>query len=272
MSHFFISYAHHDRERVQQLVDVLQKRKFPVWVDDRLTIGDRWLQEIPKAIRESAEIILMMSPASSVSEWVEAEVALARNIKRPVLPIKLSELTEEDFWYLVPFQHEDARGRKMPGDAFFAKLAQLLHQPTPQNESITEAEASTIAVNVQQNARVRIEKQESMSNYLNGRAKRGDLPVTYGELASEFDIHLGSDGERYQFANMLGRISREEHEQNRPLLSAVVVKAGAGYPGAGFYNFVRALKPQYSKMEDIMIYAMELKAVQQYWEGSGEEF
>jgi hypothetical protein len=50
------------------------------------------------------------------------------------------------------------------------------------------------------------------------------------------------------------------------LLSAIVVRAGEQYPGPGFYNLARRLKPQYAEVDDITLYALEFKAVQNYWQ------
>lgn len=264
MSHFFISYAHNDSERVQQLADLIKKRQFPIWMDTRLIPGDHWPKEILKAIQDSVGFIIMMSPASASSSWVEREFLLADKIHCPILPIMLADLNEGDFWYLAGFQHEDVRRNKHPNDAFFAKLAKLLHQEPPQAR-LTEKEYATAAVEAQDTVNQRSKQQEEMTQYLQEYAKVGLLPVTYAEVASKFSINLASDVQRYHFSHMLGRISQSEHEQGRPLLSAGVVKADEMHPGRGFYGLARSLKPQYAKMEDEDIYVLELKAVLAYW-------
>jgi hypothetical protein len=71
-------------------------------------------------------------------------------------------------------------------------------------------------------------------------ARSGRL-ITYGELAPLANLDLASLADRTKLANILGEISTHEHEQNRPLLSAVVVLGGESVPGEGFFKLARDL-------------------------------
>jgi hypothetical protein len=65
-------------------------------------------------------------------------------------------------------------------------------------------------------------------------ARRGDL-ITYGEIAPLAGLDMESQADRNEIGEILGEISTFEHEHGRPMLSALVVLAGIGYPGEGFF-------------------------------------
>jgi hypothetical protein len=60
----------------------LRKRGFDVWLDDRIDFGNRWWRTIVRAIRACAAFVVVMTPDSEESEWVEREVHLALRDER----------------------------------------------------------------------------------------------------------------------------------------------------------------------------------------------
>jgi hypothetical protein len=71
-------------------------------------------------------------------------------------------------------------------------------------------------------------------------AKRGET-ITYGELMKEFGIARGGRKPKMGIGWIVGEISGYENAKSRPLLSAIVVKAGSktkvcsqGHPGGVF--------------------------------------
>lgn len=267
MSHFFVSYAHNDSNIVKKLISSIKNRNYPVWFDEELNVGDRWRDELARAIIDSTGVIVMMSPASATSEYVQSEVSLARKTNRRVLPVMLSELAPEHFWDLSGIQYEDVRNNKTLSDKFFNKLGEILHTPIKDENILTDEERHTVAQTVRNEVRQQFERYEDMVDYLRTLAKTGPQQITYGDLALKFGIHMRNDGERYRFYNMLGRISVEEHADERPLLSGLVVQSGQPYPGRGYYNLARNLKPEYQNVQDIELYSREYQAIKEYWEG-----
>src|SRR5689334_813417 len=90
----FISYARKDREQVMPWVHRLQAVGVSVWVDESgIDAALRWSQEIVEAIEGCQAFVLMMSPASVVSEHVTREVALAMDSQKPILPLFLEPTT-----------------------------------------------------------------------------------------------------------------------------------------------------------------------------------
>ena len=67
--------------------------------------------------------------------------------------------------------------------------------------------------------------------------------TTYSELAStcRLGLNLGLAHDRAEIGRILGDISKEEHEQGRPLLSVVAVLAETGLPSDGFYRLAESL-------------------------------
>jgi hypothetical protein len=88
MAQVFISYSRRDLAFVNQLVSDLKETGMDVWHDlSGLEGGSRWRIEIQNAIQNSDYIIVVLSPDSVKSEWVEREYMYAENLKKKVLPI-----------------------------------------------------------------------------------------------------------------------------------------------------------------------------------------
>lgn len=88
MAQVFISYSRKDLAFVQHLVDDLKKANLDVWYDlSGLEGGSRWRTEIQNAIKNSQHVIVVLSPDSVESEWVEREFLFASNLKRKIVPL-----------------------------------------------------------------------------------------------------------------------------------------------------------------------------------------
>jgi len=88
MTQVFISYSRRDIAFIEQLAADLQAAGLDVWYDlSDLEAGERWSKEIEKAIRASEDVIMVLSPDSVASEWVEEEILYARNLKRKIVPL-----------------------------------------------------------------------------------------------------------------------------------------------------------------------------------------
>lgn len=96
MSHIFISYAREDTDVMQWLRDDFRAQGLAVWTDENLQPGtDNWRRSIQDAIREAGCLVVVMSPDSAQSEWVQREVAFAEAVRKPIFPI-LARGTEEN--------------------------------------------------------------------------------------------------------------------------------------------------------------------------------
>ncbi|HUN10098.1 MAG TPA: SUMF1/EgtB/PvdO family nonheme iron enzyme [Aggregatilineales bacterium] len=92
MSHIFISYSKQDISFARHLRGLLQQQGLAVWMDEtRLTPSARWWPTIEQNIITADAVIVIMSPRSQTSDWVERELLLAEapENRRPIFPVLL---------------------------------------------------------------------------------------------------------------------------------------------------------------------------------------
>lgn len=148
MSQIFISYSHKDSEYAHKLQRHLFDEGFDAWIDERIDYGSHWPREIERRIRKSAVFILIMSPNSQESEWVENELAFARQLKKPIFPLLLDGTV---WWHLQTTQYVDVRGEKIPPTRFFIRLAKIVaaHKPdAPKSQATVDAGEETSNVGI----------------------------------------------------------------------------------------------------------------------------
>ena len=88
MPQVFISYARTDLAFVEQLAADLRKAGFEVWYDiSGLSGGSRWRVDIENALRSSQFVIVVLSPDSIKSEWVDREFLFASNLGLKITPL-----------------------------------------------------------------------------------------------------------------------------------------------------------------------------------------
>ena len=80
-------------------------------------------------------------------------------------------------------------------------------------------------------------------------ARNQDI-VFYGEIAPLAGLDMSSPDDRIEIGHLLGEISRYEHMQGRPMLSAVVVHKDNNKPGSGFFELAHELGV-YDGMDDV---------------------
>lgn len=84
----FISYSSKDQEFVNQLYDRLKKSGQPVWLNTKsIPKGERWYDELVKALHETDLLILVVSPDAMASRWVNEEWKTFLKMQKKVLPI-----------------------------------------------------------------------------------------------------------------------------------------------------------------------------------------
>jgi hypothetical protein len=89
-------------------------------------------------------------------------------------------------------------------------------------------------------------------------ARKGDDLITYGGIAPLANLNMENPDDRNKIAHILGEISTHEYSEGRPLLSAIVVLAGIGYPGVGVHHGRK-------EFEDLEFFAQEVRRVYDYW-------
>src|SRR5678815_3203104 len=88
MQRIFISYSRKDSAFVRTLAGDLEKAGYDVWWDiSDLRGGDDWVRVIPAAIAASQHVLVVLSPNSAESEWVEKEYTQALSLRKKIIPI-----------------------------------------------------------------------------------------------------------------------------------------------------------------------------------------
>jgi formylglycine-generating enzyme required for sulfatase activity len=151
MAHIFISYSHTDTDYAHALADNLQHVGFDVWIDARLDYGSTWPQEIQKQLDTCGAFILIMSPRSFESAWVQNELQRAKRKLKPIFPLLLEG--DEPWLSVESTQYYDVRGRNLPDARFYSAIKRVMTISTtastlnfPKKPGRVKAKASQSAV------------------------------------------------------------------------------------------------------------------------------
>jgi formylglycine-generating enzyme required for sulfatase activity len=124
MAHIFVSYSHKDTEYAHALARHLQEMGFEVWIDERLDYGAQWPQELQKQLDSCSAFLLIMSPRSYASDWVQSELQRARRKMKPVFPLLLEG--DEPWLSVESTQYYDVRGEVYPDAKFYTALKNVM--------------------------------------------------------------------------------------------------------------------------------------------------
>ncbi len=88
MQKIFISYSRKDIDFAKKLAGDLEKSNYDVWWDiTDLRGGDDWVRSLPAAIESSQFFIIVLTPNSIKSEWVQKEYTQALTLRKKIIPI-----------------------------------------------------------------------------------------------------------------------------------------------------------------------------------------
>lgn len=84
----FFSYSRNDQAFVLRLAQDLRQAGIPIWFDQLdIPPGQRWDNEIQKALSTASSLLVVLSPASTASENVMDEVSYALDQNKHVIPV-----------------------------------------------------------------------------------------------------------------------------------------------------------------------------------------
>lgn len=121
MGHIFISYSHKDLGYAQKLVKALEQEGFSPWVDERLDYGSQWPLELQEHLDTCQAFVVLMTPSSLASEWVQSELSRAKRKNKPIFPLLLEG--DETWLSVESTQYVDVRGGILPPEKFYQQLA-----------------------------------------------------------------------------------------------------------------------------------------------------
>lgn len=84
----FLSYSRRDAKLMRRVRADLRAEGFSVWTDENLKPGTpSWMHGIEDAIGSAMCIIVLLSPDSRKSEWVEKELSTAKIHRKQIIPL-----------------------------------------------------------------------------------------------------------------------------------------------------------------------------------------
>ncbi len=96
MKSVFISYAHQDSQAAQELRASLQDAKISGWMDKAdIASGEDVAQRVKELIRGANVIVILVSPRSVGSPWVQFEVGMALTLGKRIIPVLIGDTNIE---------------------------------------------------------------------------------------------------------------------------------------------------------------------------------
>lgn len=222
MGHIFISYSHDDTDYAHKLAENLQSMGFEAWIDERLDYGSQWPQELQKQLDSCSAFIVIMSPRSYASEWVQSELQRAKRKLKPIFPMLLEG--DEPWLSVESTQYYDVRGEVIPDSEFYSDLKTVM-SPDPIARTLELPKGSVRA------------KLANDSSTL----KKGIVIATIGVLLITF---VGGA------ALLIGPLLKKGINPTAPVVqSTISSEALTAIPEAAF-TAEMTLRPQITNMED----------------------
>lgn len=167
MPQVFISYSRKDLEFIERLVADLQAAGLTVWYDlSGLEAGKRWGSEIQIAIRNSQFFLVVLSPNSLASKWVEREFLYAETHHIKVIPLQYMPC-EQPMWLLdlqlIDMQvgsYERNFERLLKGLGVQPRVAE--RQARQEAETKARLEAEAIEMKARQEEQTRLAEEERL--------------------------------------------------------------------------------------------------------------
>src|SRR5687767_2494193 len=127
-THTFVCYARRDEAFVLDLARALRDRAIPIWLDQwNIQPGADWDHCIDAALKESAAVLIVLSPDAVTSEEVLGELRLALDQRKRIIPIvcRQCEMPRQ----LRRRQWIDCTGSPTVSMAALDRLEQVLREP-----------------------------------------------------------------------------------------------------------------------------------------------
>jgi hypothetical protein len=145
MSHIFISYSTKNGDYARKLAEKLREEGFDVWIDKRrLHSSEDWWRSIVLALRGASVCVVILSPESDASRWVQREITLAEKYEKPMFPLLLEGDLDSPNWELfVRTQVENVTDGELPPAEFYNYLEQYTPRQQRPGADVTAAPDST---------------------------------------------------------------------------------------------------------------------------------
>ena len=89
----FISHSTDDNTFSEWFAAELITAGFEVWVDyDAIDLSNRWVQKIEEGLQACDAVVVIWSAAARRSEWVEREIMMAQDLKKPIYIARIEDI------------------------------------------------------------------------------------------------------------------------------------------------------------------------------------
>lgn len=187
----FASYSSIDRDRIATVLADLRALGHDVWLDEQLSGGQLWWDEILGHIRTCDAFLFLVTPASVASEACLAELGYAQDLGRTVIPIELEAMNAA----LLPSalgQHqlvsytEGSRAELMALSRALGRLAdgRPLPDPLPPPPPLPGGYFSTLRDQITTADALTLEQQLGVLHRLRARADDGSSEEILSLLAT----------------------------------------------------------------------------------------
>ena len=125
--HIFLSYRSTEADIALKLAASLKNAGVNLWMD-RLDIkpGDDWRKALESALNNCAAMIAVLSPGYVTSKYCQRELARADRLLRPVFPVLLGPIAEEDWPLEIERQQYIDFSQWRKEEVYKARLAELV--------------------------------------------------------------------------------------------------------------------------------------------------
>ena len=176
----FASYSSIDRDRIAAVLGDLRDLGHDVWLDEQLSGGQLWWDEILGRIRACDAFPFLLTPAAVASEACLAELGYAQDLGRTIIPIELEAMNPA----LLPSalsQHqlvsysEGSRAELMTLSRALGRLdaARSLPDPLPDPPPLPGGYFSTLRDQIATSDALTLEQQLGVLHRLRARADDG---------------------------------------------------------------------------------------------------
>ncbi len=148
-NHIFISYAAQEQEKAVEICAYLENSRIRCWYVPRdILPGMEWGASIVNAIRSSAALLLVLSPASNQSVQVAREISVAIENGLPVVPVLIEAVTVSrelssligDIQRIVVTKDQWPRGLDKVAHALASFVPQIEQSGAPARQQPSEPE------------------------------------------------------------------------------------------------------------------------------------
>ena len=121
----FISYSRDDAAYAGRLARAIEQAGFSAWYDHKMPVGDSFNSTIEDAIDNARVILVLVTPRSAKSAWVQYEIGLAMQKGARIIPVTADEVDPGDLPSLLSRMNA-MRLSDLDTDAGLSKLIDVL--------------------------------------------------------------------------------------------------------------------------------------------------